>query len=107
MEKILEQFPEYTGKGEFVGTRQYWEGIFGHETNRDPELHAAFGELHERLVNEVIRFCKEHGLDDVDAFGLGADGLKSSITFGEWCPATDSSMTIYKCGEKKPFLYEI
>ena len=106
--EILEQFPEYTGGGEFVGTRQYWENVFEFETNRDPELHTAFGKLHEKLVNEVVQFCKEHGLDDIDSFSIGADGLEWSIKFGEWCPATDSYMEISKrVKEERPFLYEI
>lgn len=118
-EKILEQFPPYDGKPEhYVGSRDYWEGIFESESNRDPELHKAFGELHTNIVNMVIQFCKEHNLTNVDEFHVSADGIMGSIKFGEWCPCTDSSMSIVetKKDEKtgwmlpdrgNPLLYEI
>ena len=105
--KLLQQFPMYDGKPEhFVGSRKYWEYVFESETNRDPELHSAFGELHLKIVNEVIQFCKEHNLD-VDKFSIMADGLLNSRDFGEWGPATDSSMAMWKEDRDKPFLYEI
>ena len=109
--KILERFPKYKGKGDFVGTRDYWKGVFHLETNRDPELHEAFSKLHTDIVNMVIRFCKEHNLTDVDEFVVGANGLMGSCEFGEWCPCTDSSMSMRKFGEEgqngNPFLFEI
>lgn len=116
-EALLKTFPEYDGEGEYVGTREYWEFVFEQETNRNPELHKAFGELHTKIVNEVIRFCKEYDLD-VDEFVVDADGLLGSKKFGEWCPCTDSSMSMYiaikdknghyyRVDRDKPFLYEI
>lgn len=115
--KILEQFPEYKEGGNYVGTRDYWESVFQMETNRDPKLHEAFSELHTKLVNEVIQFCKEHDLD-VDEFTLSADGLLGSKKYGEWCPCTDSFMEMRDAKEDEtfgyyvdrdgdPFLYEI
>ena len=115
--KLLEAFHNYEGKGQYVGTRQYWEGVFEDETNRDTKLHEAFRELHTSIVNQVIQFCKKHNLD-VDQFSVGADGLLGSRDFGEWCPCTDSHMEMYiavknKKGEyyrvdtEKPFLFEI
>ena len=116
--KILEQFPEYKEGSNYVGTRDYWKSVFQMETNRDPKLHEAFSELHTKLVNEVIQFCKEHDLD-VDEFTLNGDGLLGSKKYGEWCPCTDSfmEMRVIKEDEKTemwyvdrdgdPFLYEI
>lgn len=116
--KILEQFPEYHGEGEFVGTRDYWSGVFEFETNRDTKLHEAFSKLHEEIVNKVIQFCKEHDLD-VDEFVVSADGLLGSKEFGEWTCFTDSHMEMrapkkdketgmwYVDREEPPFLYEI
>ena len=117
--KILEQFPEYISGEPYVGTRDYWESVFQKETNRDPKLHEAFSELHTKLVNEVIQFCKEHDLD-VDEFTLSADGLLGSKAYGEWCPCTDSFMEMrimnkeaisgldwYVDRDGDPFLYEI
>ena len=116
--ELLESFPKYDKKNpsSWVGSRDYWESIFNDETNRDTELHKAFGELHVKIVNEVIQFCKEHNLD-VDAFRVSADGLLSSRDYGEWCPCTDSSMSMYievkdesgyrHIDREKPFLYEI
>jgi len=107
----LKRFPKYDGKGEYVGTRDYWESVFEMETNRNPELHEAFSQLHTDIVNMVIRFCKEHNLTDVDEFVVGADGLMGSREYGEWCPCTDSSMSMRTIGKDgrndNPFLYEI
>lgn len=116
--ELLESFPKYDEKNpsSWVGSRDYWESIFNDETNRDTELHKAFGELHTKIVNEVIGFCKEHNLD-VDRFRVSADGLLGSRDYGEWCPCTDSSMSMHTVVKdkngcwhidvEKPFLYEI
>lgn len=96
----------------YVGSDKYWENIFETETNRDKGLHNAFAELHDRLVNQVIAFCKEHNLE-VDEFTLGANGILGSKEDGEWTPATDSYMCMYVRSEdggidrEKPFLYRI
>lgn len=117
--KLLERFPKYNGKpAEYVGTREYWESIFETETNRNPELHTAFSELHEHIVNLVAQFCKEHGLTDIDEFYVRADGLHRSIEHGKWVGDTDSSMSLIKSAldeetglvlpdRENPFLYEI
>ena len=116
--KELEKFPKYDGKPEnWVGSRDYWESIFQTETNRDPELHKAFGELHKNIVDMVIQFCEKHGLEDVDEFHIGADGLSGSYGHGEWTCFTDSSMSIntlikdgtrfVRADREHPFLYEI
>lgn len=99
--KALEKYPKYDdNKPEtWVGSRDYYEAVFETETNRNPELHDAFGKLHDNIVNMVIRFCKEHNLTDVDEFYVSADGLRGSIPYGEWCPCTDSSMSIIKMTE--------
>lgn len=96
----------------YVGSDKYWENIFETETNRDKGLHNAFAELHDRLVNQVIAFCKEHNLE-VDEFTIGADGILGSKDVGEWTSATDSYMSMYVRSEdggidrEKPFLYRI
>lgn len=123
--KALEKYPKYDdSKPEtWEGSRDYYEAVFKLETNRDPELHDAFSDLHEQIVNLVINFCKEHNLTDVDEFHVGANGIKDSIPYGVWCPCTDSSMSIIKLVENteevskeywpelpdrdNPFLFEI
>lgn len=116
--KTLEKFPKYDDKdtSTWVGSRDYWEAIFESETNRDPELHTAFGELHEKIVNMVIQFCEEHGLKDVDEFVVGADGLTGSYGYHKWQCFTDSNMCMYKlvkdggfihADREHPFLHEI
>ena len=117
--KLLEQFPKYNGKPkDYVGSREYWESIFSSETNRDPKLHEDFSKLHESIVNQVARFCKEHGLTDIDEFTVRADGLRGSIEHGKWVGDTDSSMSLIKSvldketgwvlpDRENPFLYEI
>ena len=115
---ILEKFPHYEKGGEFVGTREYWESVFSSENNRDPELHKAFSELHEKLVNEIIKFCEKYDLRDITEVRLCVDGLEESIDYGKWECGTDSSMSfiVNKIDEttgwtvpdrKHPFLYEI
>lgn len=113
LDKILERFPDYDGKGQYVGTKDYWRGVFSLEKNRDPELHEAFSRLHEEIVDKVVAFCKEHDLD-VDEFSVRADGILSSKKHGCWTFATDSSMALYSMKEdgkyvdrENPFLYEI
>lgn len=117
--KELERFPKYDAKHPetWVGSREYYEAVFRSETNRNPELHNAFSELHKKIVDMVLQFCKEHNLTDVDEFSVSADGLMGSIPYGKWCACTDSSMTITKAAEDshgwivpnrdEPFLYEI
>ena len=116
--KELERFPAYDDKNpkSWVGSRNYWEAIFTSETNRDPELHKAFSELHHKIVDMVIQFCEEHGLKDVDEFHVGADGLSGSYGCHKWTCFTDSSMSLNKlikdgsfirADRDNPFLYEI
>lgn len=115
-DKILEGFPDYKNGQSYVGTKEYWRSIFSDEKNRDAKLHEAFGELHTKIVDMVILFCKEHNLD-VDAFEVSADGLLGSREYGKWGPCTDSSMAMYSVvktkdnrpfvDRKTPFLYEI
>lgn len=116
---ILEQFPKYDNIPEhYVNSREYWDGIFKMETNRDTELHKKFSKLHEDIVQLVINFCRENNLNDISEFDVHADGLKESIEYGKWVPSTDSFMSIVKDVEdeetgwmlpdrKHPFLYEI
>lgn len=121
-EELLSRFPRYnpkTKKGRnYVGTRDYWEGVFEGETNRNIELHTAFSKLHEDIVNEIITFCKRHNLTNVSLVGISIDGLNGSLDYGKWSPATDSSMEFYVVKKDetsgmffldrdKPFLSEI
>lgn len=55
------------------------------------EIDKKFRELHDKLVNEVITFCKENDIE-IDEFNLSADGVRESIKYGEWCPYTDSCL---------------
>ena len=88
------------------------------ESNRNPELHTAFSELHKKLVDEIIQFCEKHNIKNVTEVYLHADGLEGSFGYGEWECATDSSMSMIINGIDKetgwtlpdrehPFLYEI
>lgn len=112
MNEIVKQFPEWDGTGPFVGTRQYWEGVFASETNRNPALHLAWRKLHDHLVQEVIDFCREHDIKNVDEVHFHADGLQESIQKGRWEPWTDSSMSLVVTGpdgwpdRRRPFLFE-
>lgn len=105
-QEILAQFVDYDGKPEhYTGSKQYWENIFKVEMNRNPSLHKKFCELHEKIVNMVISFCKDNNVE-CDNFSIGADGLLPSIHFNEWVPETDSAFDIRISREDdKPFLF--
>ncbi len=62
---------------------------------QDDTLNLKFRELHYKLVNEIISFCKENNII-IDEFHLNADGVEGSIPFGEWKSCTDSCLEIYK-----------
>lgn len=51
-------------------------------------------ELQEILVQTCIDYIKEHGLKDIDAVYFSFDGAQESVEYGEWCPSSDSSITL-------------
>ncbi|MDE5888825.1 MAG: hypothetical protein K2H20_02270 [Bacilli bacterium] len=59
------------------------------------EIKKKWDDLHVKLVNEVITFCKENKLE-ASEFHLSADCLEPSIEKGEWCPYTDSCFSLLK-----------
>ena len=65
-------------------TRKY----FGQQC-QDDEINKKFRELHKKIVNEIISFCKENNII-VDEIHLNADGVAGSIPYGEWEACTDS-----------------
>ena len=56
---------------------------------QNEEIYEKFRKLHNKLVNEIVTFCKENNIE-IDEFSLSADGVRESIKFGKWCPPTDS-----------------
>lgn len=75
---------------------------------QNDKIVADFRDLHKKLVNEVITFCKENGITNVNEFDLHADGLKLSINEGYWTPVTDSSFVIGNGRhEKTPYLFSM
>lgn len=54
--------------------------------------------LHIKIVNEIVRFCIDHGLKDVDKAYLYADDIQASIEHGSWAPVTDSMFELKKKG---------
>ena len=65
-------------------TRKY----FGQQC-QDDEINKKFRELHKKIVNEIISFCKENNIV-VDEIHLNADGVAGSIPYGEWEACTES-----------------
>ena len=87
------------------------EGYYG-QVIQNKETNDAFRELHRRLVNEVIAFCKEHDIKNAFEFWLHADGLEDSIEAGSWQPCTDSGFEIYPYDiapreQTKPLLFSM
>lgn len=68
----------------------------------DENIKKEWTELHEKLVNEVISFCKKHHLD-ASEFDLNANCLEPSIKQGKWMPFTDSSFCLFKVDEKDDY----
>lgn len=64
------------------------EKYFGQQC-QDDTLNQKFRELHKKLVNEIVAFCKENNIE-IDEFHLNADWVAGSIPYGEWEPCTDS-----------------
>lgn len=62
---------------------------------QDEVLNKKFRELHKKVVNEIIAFCKENNIE-IDEFHLNADGVAGSIPYGEWQPCTDSGLSFDK-----------
>jgi len=66
---------------------------------QDDEVNKKFRELHHKLVNEVISFCKENNVS-IDEFHLNANGVAGSIPYGEWEACTDSCLSFEKFTER-------
>jgi L-rhamnose mutarotase len=64
------------------------EKYFGQQC-QDDTLNQKFRELHKKIVDEIISFCKENNIV-VDEIHLNADGVSGSIPYGEWQACTDS-----------------
>lgn len=58
---------------------------------QDELLTTKFRELHYKLVNDIISFCKENNIV-IDECYLSTDGLRESIPTGEWQSCTDSCL---------------
>ena len=74
---------------------------------QDEDINRKFRDLHLKVVNEIISFCKENNFT-VDELFLHADGLAESIKNGEWHPYTDSQFELLKDVEgrdKQTFLF--
>lgn len=68
----------------------------------DENIKKEWHDLHIKLVNEVISFCKKHHLD-ASEFDLNANCLEPSIKQGKWMPLTDSSFCLFKVDEKDDY----
>ena len=66
---------------------------------QDEELNNKFRKLHEKIVNEIIAFCKENNII-VDELHLNADSLEESIKFGSWKSCTDSYFELNKYSDE-------
>lgn len=66
----------------------------------DPQIRQAFLDLHKKLVNEIVNFCREYKIEANSAV-LFANDLEDSIEFGEWHPSTDSSFELWDYSEEE------
>lgn len=70
-------------------------------------LKKEWSKLHVELVNMIVAFCEKHGIEDVSDVYLNADCLFASIKYGEWCPATDSCLTLVRKDPENDYKEEI
>lgn len=88
------------------------EQKYGWQICQDEKLMNEFTKLHEDIVNQVIKFCKDH-LIDIDEFYLSADNISGSLPYGSWQACTDSSFKMFQnpqtIGKQdvKPFIWSI
>ena len=61
-------------------------------------------ELHNIIVDTIIKYLSDNNIDDCDEIGFSIDGLKDSIEFKEWVPTTDSGLCCYRYIEKENVL---
>lgn len=51
-------------------------------------------EFHHIMVQTALDYIREKGLTDVYSVSFYADSLQESAAHGQWCPATDSFLTL-------------
>ena len=71
------------------------------------ELEKKWQDLHTDIVNKIIRFLKENGVNNVTDVYLSIDTVDFSIQYGEWTPMTDSSFEAVDNVEDKRVLLSI
>lgn len=65
------------------------EEKYPYQISQDPDLKKRFDGLHKDIMENVIEFCRDNGIE-IDEFFIQADGMKESIRAGRWSPVTDS-----------------
>ena len=89
----------------FQDKRVLWARCFAENIPTDETMKVDDGvmdEFHEILVQTAIDFINEKGLKDVWSVSFYADSLQESAKIGQWCPATDSSLTLEAVKDNKP-----
>lgn len=71
------------------------------------ELEEKWKDLHTEIVNRIIRFLKENGVNNVTDVYLSIDTVDFSVQHGEWTPMTDSSFEAIDNIEDKRVLWSI
>ena len=74
---------------------------YSFQSCQDIDVTDDFRKLHKDIVNQVIKFCRDHDIE-IDNFYLSADGVRSSIPYERWQACTDSSFSMYKFDEDHP-----
>lgn len=106
-EKLKEIKQEFETNNPYMSFEEWYEGMFEFQECKDPEITYKFSKFHEKLVNEIISWCRENNVK-CDCFSLYADGLLDGIKYGSWGPGTDSSFIFKKeAHDKNDYLHEI
>lgn len=70
---------------------------FSKEVMTQKQVH----ELHNLMVETIIKYLKSQNITEVDEVTFGVDGLMPSVEFGYWTPGTDSSLHLYGYEDEK------
>lgn len=71
------------------------------------DIETKWSELHEEIVNKIVLFLKENGVNNVSDVNLSIDSIESSILKSTWIPYTDSSFVAYDEHKQKTILCSI
>lgn len=66
-----------------------------------------YAELHKKFAQMTIDFFKENGVpENAWLLSFDFDAIKYSVESGKWCPASDSSLTLFDA-QRNALMFEM